>query len=183
MSTVYDFSVNSIDGKPTTLADYRGKLALIVNVASKCGLTPQYEGLEKLYEQYRDQGFVVLGFPCNQFRGQEPGSETEIKEFCSLTYNVQFPLFSKIDVNGANAHPLYGFLKQQQPGEEISPEVIASNRMYQFINSEFPEFMRNGEIKWNFTKFLVGRDGKVLKRYEPSVKPEEIEADIQALLH
>jgi len=182
MTAADDFSVKTIDGTATTLGTYKGSVALVVNVASKCGLTPQYEGLEALYEKYHDKGLVVLGFPCNQFRGQEPGSEAEIKEFCTLNYNVKFPLFSKIDVNGADAHPLYQFLKQQQPGETISPEVIASNRMYQFINAEFPQFMRDGEIKWNFTKFLVGRDGKVLKRYEPDVKPEAIEADIQALL-
>ncbi len=183
MTTAYDFNVTTINGKPTTLADYRGKLVLIVNVASKCGLTPQYEGLEKLYEKYRDKNFVILGFPCNQFRGQEPGSESEIQEFCTTNYGVTFPLFSKIDVNGPNAHPLYKYLREQQPGAEPTPAIIQENPLYQFLQTNHPENLRDGAIKWNFTKFLIGRDGRVLKRFEPNVLADEIEKDIQTLLH
>ncbi|HET8711205.1 MAG TPA: glutathione peroxidase [Spongiibacteraceae bacterium] len=183
MTTIYDFDAITIDGKDTTLANYRGKLVLIVNVASKCGLTPQYEGLEKLYEKYKDKDFVILGFPCNQFRGQEPGSENEIQEFCSTTYGVKFPLFSKIDVNGPDAHPLYQFLREQQPGEVVTPAIIEENPFYQFLHTNHPENLQGGAIKWNFTKFLIGRDGRVLKRFEPKTLPEEIEQEIQPLLN
>lgn len=182
MTTAYDFSAKTIDGKPVTLDAYKGKVALMVNVASKCGLTPQYEGLEKLYEKFQDKGFVVLGFPCNQFLEQEPGSESEIQEFCSLNYGVKFPLFSKIDVNGPNTHPLYQFLRAQQPGETPTPAQIEANPLYQFLHTTYPDNLRDGAIPWNFTKFLIGRDGKVVKRFEPSETPEQIEKDIQALL-
>ena len=156
---LYDIPVQTIDGQPTTLDPYRGQVLLIVNVASRCGYTPQYEGLEALYRRFRDRGFAVLGFPCNQFGHQEPGSETEIRKFCSLHYDVTFPLFAKIDVNGPATHPLYQRLKQEQPG------VLGTTA-----------------IKWNFTKFLVGRTGKVLGRYAPAVEPEELEADVVAAL-
>ncbi len=155
----YDFEAKTIDGKTVKLDEYRGKVLLIVNVASKCGFTPQYEGLESLYGKYRDQGFVVLGFPCNQFGHQEPGTEAEIANFCKLTYDVKFPMFAKVDVNGDGAHPLYKWLKEQAPG---------------ILGSEF--------IKWNFTKFLIGRDGKVLKRFASNDKPESLDADVVAAL-
>uniref|UniRef100_UPI0039BCA493 glutathione peroxidase n=1 Tax=Nitrospira sp. BLG_1 TaxID=3395883 RepID=UPI0039BCA493 len=145
----------TIDGTPQKMEVYRGKTLLIVNVASQCGYTPQYEGLQTLYEQFKDRGFVVLGFPCNQFGQQEPGGEAEIKQFCTSKFSVTFPMFAKIDVNGANAHPLYQYLKSEKPG---------------ILGTE--------AIKWNFTKFLVGPDGTVLKRYAPSEKPEMIEADL-----
>ena len=145
--SLYDVPVKTIDGQDTTLAPYKGSVMLIVNVASKCGNTPQYAALESAYEKYKDKGFVVLGFPCNQFRNQEPGTDKEIKEFCSATYHVVFPLFDKLDVNGENRHPLY--------------TVLAGPA------SPFP-----GDIKWNFTKFLVGRDGKILARFEPTTKPD-----------
>lgn len=148
--SIHDIPVKDIDGKDTSLKAYQGKVVLIVNVASHCGYTPQYKGLESIYEKYKDKGFVVLGFPCNQFGAQEPGSSTEIKEFCSSKYNVTFPLYSKIEVNGANRHPLYVALAGQQ--------------------SPFP-----GDIKWNFSKFLIGRDGKILKRFEPKTTPESPE--------
>lgn len=157
--SIYDYQIKTIDGKETSLSQYRGKPLLIVNVASKCGFTPQYEGLQKLYEKYKDQGFVVLGFPCNQFGGQEPGSEAEIKNFCDLNYQVTFPLFAKIDVNGENTAPLYQFLKSEQKG---------------LLGTE--------AIKWNFTKFLVDGSGQVLKRFAPQTKPEEITDEIKALL-
>jgi len=159
MTTAYEFEAVDIDGKKVPLADYRGKALLIVNVASKCGFTPQYTGLEKLWQDYRDRGLVVLGFPCDQFGNQEPGNEEEIKNFCSLTYEVDFPMFAKIEVNGANTHPLWKWLKKEKGG-----------------------LLGIDAIKWNFTKFLVGRDGKPVKRYAPTDKPESITGDIEAAL-
>jgi glutathione peroxidase len=159
MNSLYDFQVKSLDGKPSSLGQYKGKVLLIVNVASKCGFTYQYEGLEKLYKNYESKGLVTLGFPCNQFGKQEPGNAEEIKNFCSLTYQVSFPMFSKIDVNGENTDPLYNYLKAERPG------ILGTKK-----------------IKWNFTKFLVDRNGKVVKRFAPTVKPEAIESYIQALL-
>ena len=159
MSTIYDVEVKTIDGEKQTLAGYAGKHLLIVNVASKCGFTPQYEGLEKLYRDFKDQGLVVLGFPCDQFGHQEPGDENEIKNFCSLNYDVTFPLFAKIDVNGAHTHPLYQWLKSQKPG------VLGTEA-----------------IKWNFTKFLIDGNGAVVRRYGSADKPESIEADVVELL-
>ena len=144
---LYKVAVKDIDGKETSLGEYKGKVLLIVNVASKCGLTPQYSALETLQEKYKDKGFTILAFPCNQFNGQEPGSNADIKQFCSSKYNVTFPLFDKIDVNGPNRHPLYAELAGK--------------------DSPFP-----GDIKWNFGKFLIGRDGKIIKRFEPQTKPE-----------
>jgi glutathione peroxidase len=157
--SLYDISARDITGTERSLADYRGKVLLIVNVASRCGFTPQYAGLEALYRKYRDRGFEVLGFPCNQFGAQEPGSEADIQAFCSTTYNVSFPLFSKVDVNGADAHPLYRLLKGERPG---------------ILGTE--------AIKWNFTKFLVNRQGEVVKRYAPNDKPEDLDAAVAALL-
>ena len=159
MTTAYDFEAVDIDGKTVSLADYQGKALLIVNVASKCGFTPQYTGLEKLWQDYRERGLVVLGFPCDQFGNQEPGNEEEIKNFCSLTYEVDFPMFAKVEVNGAQAHPLWKWLKKEKGG-----------------------LLGIDAIKWNFTKFLVGRDGAAIKRYAPTDKPESIAADIEAAL-
>jgi glutathione peroxidase len=156
MATAFDFEARTLDGKAATLKDYLGRVALIVNTASKCGFTPQYAGLEKIYQQYRDRGFVVLGFPCNQFGRQEPGSESEIGAFCQENYGVTFPMFAKIDVNGPHAHPLYEFLKKQAPG------VLGSTR-----------------IKINFTKFLIGRNGAVLARYGAITKPEHLAKEIE----
>jgi glutathione peroxidase len=158
MST-YDFSARTLQGVDKPLTDYRGKVLLIVNVASRCGFTPQYTGLEALYRKYHERGFEVLGFPCNQFGSQEPGTEAEIGQFCSTTYDVSFPLFAKVDVNGDNAHPLYRHLKGEKPG------VLGTEA-----------------IKWNFTKFLVDRDGNVVKRFAPADKPEAIDAEVAALL-
>jgi glutathione peroxidase len=156
---VFDFQAASLDGKPVDLAQYRGKVLLIVNTASKCGFTPQYQGLEAVYRELHGRGLEVLGFPCNQFGSQEPGSEAQIAAFCNDKFGVTFPMFAKIDVNGDAAHPLYKFLKEQAPG-----------------------VMGTEGIKWNFTKFLIGRDGKVAKRYAPTTKPEEIADDIEKLL-
>ena len=159
MGGIYDFEARTIDGGTRSLADDAGKVLLVVNVASKCGFTPQYEGLEALWRAYRDRGFAVLGFPCNQFGGQEPGDEAEIGAFCSTRYDVTFPLFAKIEVNGENAHPLYRFLKAQAPG-----------------------LLGTQAIKWNFTKFLVDRKGRVVKRYASTDAPQAIAADIEKLL-
>ena len=159
MKTIYDFKVKTIQGEETTLEQYKGNVLLIVNVASKCGFTPQYDGLEALYKKYKDKGVVVLGFPCNQFGSQEPGTEEEIQNFCRVNFGVTFPMFSKLNVNGDDTHPLYVYLKSEQPG---------------ILGSEI--------IKWNFTKFLVDKKGKVVDRFGSSTKPKEIEKDIEALL-
>jgi glutathione peroxidase len=158
---VYDFQAAALDGKPVDLAQYRGKVLLIVNTASKCGFTPQYQGLEAVYRELhgRGPGFEVLGFPCNQFGAQEPGSEDEIGAFCEKNYGVSFPMFAKVDVNGDAAHPLWKHLKAEAPG------VLGTEA-----------------IKWNFTKFLIGRDGRIAHRYAPTTKPEEIAGDIEKLL-
>jgi glutathione peroxidase len=159
MTTIYDFKANLLDGTPQKLDAYRGKLVLVVNVASKCGFTPQYAGLEALYRAHKDAGFVILGFPCNQFGHQEPGDAAAIRSFCSTNYDVTFPLFTKIDVNGANTHPLYRFLKHAAPG------VLGSEA-----------------VKWNFTKFLVDRAGNVVRRYASADAPEKIGKDLPTLL-
>ena len=159
MSGIYDFKAKTLQGKDVPLSDFQGKVVLVVNTASKCGFTPQYEGLEKLYEAHKDQGLVILGFPCNQFGAQEPGSASEIGQFCQANYGVSFPMFEKIDVNGDAAHPLFRYLKHEKPG------VLGTER-----------------IKWNFTKFLIGRDGKVVDRFAPTTKPEDLEKPIAKLL-
>jgi glutathione peroxidase len=158
MPTLSDFSATTLDGHEQDLAAYQGKVVLVVNTASQCGLTPQFTGLESLYEKYVDQGLVVLGFPCNQFAGQEPGTAEEIGEFCQRNYGVSFPMFDKIEVNGENTHPLYRWLRTEKGG------------------------VLGDAIKWNFTKFLVGRDGQVLKRYAPTTEPEKIAGDIEDAL-
>jgi glutathione peroxidase len=158
MSTLHDFAATSIDGQEVDLSTYKDQVVLVVNTASKCGFTPQYEGLQKLQESYADQGFAVLGFPCDQFGHQEPGDEEEIASFCSTSYGVTFPMFAKIEVNGEGAHPLFQWLKDEQGG------------------------LLGGAIKWNFTKFLVGRDGTVIDRYAPTTKPEKLTGDIEKAL-
>ena len=160
--SLYDIPINSLTGQPGKLAEQKGKVALMVNVASKCGLTPQYEGLEKVYEQYRDRGFTVLGFPCNQFLEQEPGTPDEIAEFCQVNYGVQFPIFEKIDVNGDEKHPLYAELEKTADDEG-----------------------HNGDIRWNFEKFLIDGDGTVIKRFSPTVEPEapELVKEIEGALN
>ncbi|WP_157219672.1 glutathione peroxidase [Flavisphingomonas formosensis] len=159
MTTAYDFTAKSIDGEEVPLDRYRGDVLLIVNTASKCGFTPQYDGLEKLHEDLSDKGLRVLGFPCNQFGKQEPGDEAEIRNFCSLTYDVKFPMFAKVDVNGPETHPLYKWLKGQAKG---------------LLGSEV--------LKWNFTKFLVDRSGRVIDRFAPTTKPEALRGEIEKLL-
>ena len=158
MSQLYDFEINSLQGKPMNLADYDGKVVLVVNTASKCGLTPQYEGLQALYEQYRDRGLVIIGAPCNQFANQEPGDAGTIQGECLINYGVSFPITEKIEVNGKGTHPLFAYLKKAAPGTLTNA------------------------VKWNFTKFLVGKDGQPIKRYAPTTKPEQLAADIEAAL-
>lgn len=154
----YDYKVKNISGEEVSMSDYKGKVVLIVNTASKCGFTKQYEGLEELYEKYKDQGFVILGFPCNQFGAQEPGSNEEIKNFCTSTFSVTFPMMSKIDVNGENADPLYKFLKSEQGG------------------------ILGDDIKWNFTKFLIDREGNVVDRFASQKTPKALEKEVEKLL-
>ena len=158
-TTAYDFQATTLEGAPQDLSEWRGKALLVVNVASACGFTPQYDGLERLWRDYREQGLVVLGFPCDQFGHQEPGDAAEIRQFCSLKHDVSFPMFAKVEVNGPGAHPLWSWLKQQKSG-----------------------LLGIGAIKWNFTKFLVGRDGQVLARYAPVDSPESLRRDIEAAL-
>tara|TARA_Y100000588_G_C13790730_1_gene726560 strand:+ start:166 stop:651 length:486 start_codon:yes stop_codon:yes gene_type:complete len=158
-ATIYDFSAKDIKGNEVSLADYQGKVLLIVNTASKCGFTPQFEGLQNLHKELGDKGFEVLGFPCNQFLSQDPGDEDAISQFCSLNYGVSFPMFAKIEVNGEGTHPLFRFLKKEAKG-----------------------LMGSEKVKWNFTKFLVDSNGQVVRRYAPTAKPEEIRADIEKLL-
>ncbi|WP_397599714.1 glutathione peroxidase [Silvanigrella sp.] len=158
--SIYDFEAKDINGNVKKLSEFKGSALLVVNTASKCGFTPQFDGLEKLFKNYSNKGFQILGFPCNQFGSQEPGDENEIKNFCSLTYNVTFPMFAKVEVNGNNAHPLYKYLKKNSKG---------------FLGTEF--------VKWNFTKFLIGKNGEVLKRYAPTDTPDEIAKDLEELLN
>jgi glutathione peroxidase len=174
----HDFTVTTADGGTKDLRDYAGQVLLIVNVASQCGLTPQYQGLEALYREDKDRGLQILGFPCNQFGAQEPGTNEEIQQFCSTSYDVTFPVFGKIDVNGDGADPLYGYLRGEAPGD-LGP---AHGHLYEHVKDTRPEALGTDEIKWNFTKFLIDRDGTVIRRYEPTVTPEEIGPDLDTLL-
>ena len=182
-SGIYDITVKDMDGSDVSLANYKGKVLLIVNVASKCGLTPQYEGLEALYQKYKDQGLEILGFPCNQFLEQEPGTNEEIQSFCSLNYNVTFPLFDKIDVNGEAESPLYTYLKEQAPfkGYPEGAEEFATmlDEIHQKTGTGFDQ---GDAIRWNFGKFLVSKDGKTIIRFEPMVTPDMMEEAIQKML-
>jgi glutathione peroxidase len=177
MTTTHDFTAKTAEGGEVALSDYAGKVLLIVNVASKCGLTPQYEGLEALYRADKDRGLEILGFPCNQFKEQEPGTDAEIQEFCKTNYDVTFPVFSKVEVNGADTDPLYTYLKSEAPGE-WGPHL---GQFYEIISQIHPA-EAPADIKWNFTKFLISRDGSVIKRYEPPVPPEDIQADLENYL-
>ncbi len=180
MATIYDFKTKSNKGAEVDLAQYKGQVVMIVNTASKCGFTPQYDGLEALYQKYKDQGFVILGFPCDQFAGQEPGSNEEIAEFCRLNHGVTFPLMAKTDVNGAKAEPVFEFLKTQAPTEEYSGfKAKATHKMLKAISKSVE---KDSDILWNFTKFLVSKDGLTVKRYAPTTTPEDIEKDLKSLL-
>jgi glutathione peroxidase len=176
--TIYGFSVKTADGATKSLGDYRDHLVLVVNVASKCGFTPQYTGLEQLHLATKDRGLDIIGFPCNQFGDQEPGTDAEIQDFCSTEYSVTFPVFAKVDVNGPDADPLYAYLRAAALGD-FGP---SSGGLYDHIAKNRPETLGTDDVKWNFTKFLVGRDGEVIRRYESIATPEQIGADIETLL-
>ena len=179
--SVYGYEYTSIEGKPVKMSDYKGKALLIVNTASKCGFTPQYEGLEALHEQFKDKGLVVIGFPCNQFKDQEPGDEQAISEFCTVRYGVTFPLSAKVDVREDSAIPLYKFLTSQK-GFEGMGKGLKSKAFEMMLKAKYKDGYKDSQIKWNFTKFLVDRNGEVVARYEPVVEPKDIASDIEKLL-
>ena len=180
MDKIYSFKTIGNKGAEVDFAQFEGKVLMIVNTASKCGFTPQYDGLEALYQKYKDQGLVIIGFPCDQFAGQEPGSNEEIAEFCRLNHGVTFPLMAKSDVNGPNANPIFEYLKAQAPSEEyIGLKAKASAKLFKTISKSVE---KDSDIKWNFTKFLISRDGTVVKRFPPTTTPEEMEADLKEML-
>ncbi|WP_069999982.1 glutathione peroxidase [Cellulosilyticum sp. I15G10I2] len=180
--TIYDFSANSIGGQPIDFDKYKGKVIIIANTASKCGFTPQYEDLQKLYEEYKDQGLEILGFPCNQFEGQEPGANEEVQAFCSLNYGVSFQLFEKVDVREENAHPLFKYLTQNAPFKGFDLNHPIGKILQSLLQEKHPEFLIDDSIKWNFTKFLIDQNGNIVKRYEPTTSPLDMEDDIKKLL-
>jgi len=180
MATIYDFKAQNNKGAEVNFKDYEGKVLLIVNTASKCGFTPQYDGLEALYQKYKDRGLVIVGFPCDQFAGQEPGSNEEIAEFCRLNHGVTFPLMAKGDVNGENAQPIFEYLKTQAPTEEYKGfKAKATHKLLKGISKSVE---KDSDILWNFTKFLVSRDGKTVKRFAPTAEPKDFEAEVKAML-
>ena len=179
--SIYDYAYTSIEGNPVSMSQYKGKVVLIVNTASKCGFAPQYEGLEALYQRYRDQGFEVIGFPCNQFMDQEPGDEAAISEFCSVRYGVTFPMSAKADVRGDDAIPLFRYLTEQK-GFEGMGKGIKNKAFDMMLKAKYKDGYKDSQVKWNFTKFLVDRQGEVVARFEPVVEPAEIAAYIEKLL-
>lgn len=179
---IYDFSAEKLNGQTVSLSDYKGEVLLVVNTASKCGFTPQYEGLEKLYKANKDKGFEILGFPCNQFLEQEPGSSDEIKSFCKLNYGVTFPLFAKIDVRGPKASPIYDYLKNAAPFKGLDLSVEGARVIEGVLKDKYPELLEGNDIKWNFTKFLIGKNGEVVGRFEPYITPEDLQKELDKLL-
>ena len=179
--SIYDYAYTSIEGNPVSMSQYKGKVVLIVNTASKCGFAPQYEGLEALYQRYRDQGFEVIGFPCNQFMDQEPGDEAAISEFCSVRYGVTFPMSAKADVRGDDAIPLFRYLTKQK-GFEGMGKGIKNKAFDMMLKARYKDGYKDSQVKWNFTKFLVDRQGEVAARFEPVVEPAETAAYIEKLL-
>ena len=179
--SIYDYAYTSIEGNPVRMSDYKGKVVLIVNTASKCGFAPQYEGLEALYQRYRDQGFEVIGFPCNQFMDQEPGDEAAISEFCSVRYGVTFPMSAKADVRGDDAIPLFRYLIEQK-GFEGMGKGIKNKAFDMMLKAKYKDGYKDSQVKWNFTKFLVDRQGEVAARFEPVVEPADIAVHIGKLL-
>ena len=180
MERIYDFKALTGKGAELSFNEFEGKVLMIVNTASKCGFTPQYDGLEALYQKYKDQGFTIVGFPCDQFAHQEPGTDAEIEEFCRVNHGVTFQLMKKIDVNGAQAHPIFEYLKSQAPTEEYKGlKAKAAQKLFKSISKSVE---KESDIKWNFTKFVICRDGTVIKRFAPTTTPEQMEKDIQALL-
>ncbi|MBM7566678.1 glutathione peroxidase [Paenibacillus sacheonensis] len=182
MTTLYDLQATTIQGKEQSLADYKGEVLLIVNTASKCGFTPQYEELQKLHEQFGDQGLRILGFPSNQFGEQEPGANSDVQSFCQLNYGVTFPLFAKTDVRGEDAHPVFRHLTERAPFLGFNTDEPSGKMLHSFLSEKLPEWLGDDSIKWNFTKFLVNRRGEVAGRYESTVEPLSMTADIEALL-
>ena len=180
MATIYDFKALNNKGAEVDFKDYEGKVLLIVNTASKCGFTPQYDGLEALYQKYKDKGLVVIGFPCDQFAHQEPGSNEEIAEFCRINHGVTFPLMAKVDVNGSNAEPIFEFLKAQAPAEEYNGlKAKATQKLLKGLRKSVE---KDSDILWNFTKFLVSRDGSVVKRFAPTAEPKDFAKDVESML-
>ena len=181
MVTIYDFKALDNKGEEVDMAQYRGKVLMIVNTASKCGFTPQYDGLEALYQKYKEQGLVILGFPCDQFKHQEPGSDEEIAEFCRVNHGVTFPLMKKTEVFGENAHPIFKYLTEQVPDEKVTG--LKDKAVMKMVDSlSKSDGREEGGVRWNFTKFLISKDGSVIRRYAPVAKPEDMEADIEAML-
>ena len=182
MATIYDFKALTSKGKELDFAQFEGKVLLLVNTASTCGFTPQFEGLEKLNEQYKDKGLVVIGFPCNQFAEQDPGTDDEISQFCQLNYGVTFQIMKKIDVNGPDEHPIFTYLKSQAGFAGFNPAHPIAKILDELLSKANPDYAKTPDIKWNFTKFLISRDGSKVQRFEPTSTPEEIAASIEALL-
>lgn len=180
--SIYDFKAKTIDGDEITFEQYKGKVLLIVNTASKCGFTPQYEGLEEIYKKYKSQGLEILGFPSNQFAEQEPGENSEVKNFCSLNYGVTFPLFEKTDVRGDNAHPLFKYLSESVPFKGFDLNHPIGQPLTDILEKNFPDILEGNSVKWNFTKFLVDRNGNVVDRFEPTSEPKDIIVHIEKLL-
>ncbi len=179
---LYDFKVKTIDGKEKELSEYKGKTLLIVNTASKCGFTKQFEGLEALYQQFKDKGFEILGFPCNQFAEQDPAENAEIAQFCKLNFGVTFPMFAKINVRGEDAHPLYKYLTQEAKFEGLNENDGAGKFLSDFLKQNFANYLEGDSIKWNFTKFLIDKEGNVVKRFESPIEPSDIADTINKLL-
>jgi glutathione peroxidase len=179
---IYDFKVNTIDGEEISLEQYKGKVLLIANTASKCGFTPQYKDLQKLYEKFNEKGFEILGFPSNQFGEQEPGANHEVKAFCEINYGVQFPMFEKIDVRGGNAHPLFKYLTEKAPFKGFDLENPTAKFLHGHLVKNFPDYIVGDSIKWNFTKFLIDKKGNVVARFESPVEPMDIVPEVEKLL-
>jgi len=177
----FDYKFKSLSGKEIPMSTYKGKVVIVVNTASKCGLTPQYKGLESMYKKYQAQGLVILGMPCNQFAGQEPGSSSDIAEFCQKNYGVSFPMFSKIEVRGENAHPLYKMMTKEMPFKGFDNSA-SGQKFKSFLSAKFPEIYKGNGVKWNFTKFIFNREGKLVKRIEPNVAPKDFENEVVEML-
>lgn len=180
--SIYDFSAETLGGKTVSLSAYKGKALLIVNTASKCGFTPQYEGLEALYQANKDKGFEILGFPCNQFLEQEPGTSEEIQSFCKLNFGVTFPLFAKVDVRGPKASPIYDYLKNAAPFKGLDLQVEGARVIEGVLKEKYPELLEGNDVKWNFTKFLVNKEGEVIGRFEPYITPQELQTELDKVL-
>ncbi|NIK79455.1 glutathione peroxidase [Paenibacillus castaneae] len=180
--SIYSYDVETIQGKQTSMGQYKGKVLIIVNTASKCGFTPQYADLQKLYEEYHDQGLEILGFPSNQFGEQEPGANSDVQSFCQLNYGVSFPLFSKTEVRDENAHPLFSYLTEEAPFGGFNTNEASGKMLNAFLEEKLPHFLEGNSVKWNFTKFLVDREGNVIRRFESTDEPMDMKADIERLL-